>query len=172
MALLSSQQTARAVDCAREFLEAESKQIMRIIGPFLGRTMPPSSLAKILNQALTLSFTLRRQRAAWYLHFPRVGNDPKTAVNVAFDSTQMKDTEAGAYDDQDAPMEDAGYAGIVGIFIAPALLKQGNMDGENYEEVYPVAKAEVWISNSGIASSGPARELRSVPKVLQEGRQN
>lgn len=52
-------------------------------------------------------------------------------------------------------MEYNGSLSQVGIFISPSLHKQRNMDGEKleYEEVYVVQKAEVWIM--GTMESNP-----------------
>lgn len=44
-------------------------------------------------------------------------------------------------------MGNAQRPGRVGIFITPALYKQGNMDGEKYEHVYVAEKAVVWIAS-------------------------
>lgn len=151
MSLLGPVQPVAEVKCAQDFMEAEATKIMLTIRPFLGEEIQPtlgSSLFKVLNLALTLALSLRRQRAAWCLRFPGIRQGFDAATNIEFDSEQMKDIEAGGLQDEDTSMEDDSSVRRVGLFIAPALHKKGNMDGEKYDEVYVVQKALVWVSDS------------------------
>lgn len=70
-----------------------------------------------------------------------------SAVEVVFDAQEMKAVGVGGTGDgRIAGYESSQRPGMVGDLIAPAFYKRGNMDGEKFEIVYIVRKAEVWVN--------------------------
>lgn len=128
-----------------EYIQARAEAIMRLLQPWVGSNSSSDqhqrSLTLILIHALEFSCVVRRQRADWSLKFPN--NTTATAeskrVTATFDATRMKDFRSAGGEGEPA----SGTP--VQIFIAPALFKCGNMDGDKYESGYSTAqKAEVW----------------------------
>lgn len=144
VALFGPVQSISTVQCAQEFIKAENERIIDLISPFIAQDKPPKTLHEILEQAMTLSLILRRQRADWYLFFPEIAQNPNSEGCSEFDPHRMKDVEAFGQD-EDTSGQDSTSTSQISIFIAPALYKQGNMDGEKYDESYVVEKAEVAI---------------------------
>lgn len=129
----------------KEYIQARAEAIMRLLQPWVGSNSSgdqhQQSLTSILIHALEFSCLLRRQRADWSLKFPETtsGTAESKRLTATFDATRMKDFRSAGGEGQPAS------GTHVQIFIAPALFKCGNMDGEKYESGYFTAqKAEVW----------------------------
>jgi hypothetical protein len=94
------------------------------------------SLNAIFAEAIELSQFLRRQRALWYVQFPRRPFPPEP---LKFDPSSMRDIMC----------EDEGLdptylrQQIVELVVSPALYKRGNVDGERYDIEYPAVAANV-----------------------------
>lgn len=132
-------------ESVQDHIQARAEAIMRLLQPWVGsnsnRDQHQRSLALILIHALEFSCLLSRQRADWLLKFPKTtsGTAESKKGTVTFDVTTMKDFRSAGGEAVPASSTP------VRIFIAPALFKCGNMDGEKYEDGYFLAqKAEVW----------------------------
>ncbi|KAF2815179.1 uncharacterized protein BDZ99DRAFT_549751 [Mytilinidion resinicola] len=100
-------------------------------------------LIAIFEDAIWLSQLLRRQRALWYVRFPRP--IPRTDTTLPglllFDPATMTD-EWSEDTEQDLQLLRQRYVEIV---VSPALFKRGNVDGERYDVEYAAVPASVLL---------------------------
>lgn len=123
------------------FVENEADHIFRMVAPLLGDegeqnetfiSVAKSDLQNLVKKAVELSLLICHQRALWTLQFH--------SRETTFDPRSMQ--VIGDLEDDHAPGDSPRRT--VEILISPALCKQGSMDGEDYENLYVVEKAEVW----------------------------
>lgn len=112
-----------------------AQNIMRVLSSFAPDDVKEEirlGLMQVLNASIEFSRFLRRQRAAWWV----VGALPAKAVEHTpksirlpqnFDSRYMKDEDA---DDDEMEQKELR---TVKLFLAPGLIKRGNIDGDGYE---------------------------------------
>jgi hypothetical protein len=102
------------------------------------------NLIAIFADAVKLSQLLRRQRALWYVRFPRPGGmwrDVKQIGNVPlmFDPSSMADEWSDNMGTDPVFLRQQ----YVEMVVSPALFKRGNVDGERYDVECPVVAASV-----------------------------
>ncbi|KAI1804475.1 hypothetical protein F4811DRAFT_277551 [Daldinia bambusicola] len=124
--------------------------VMKVISP-LGHEHDTTQrlIENVYKPALELSRLLRRQRASWSVRFPATRQQPvpgsnaaamPTALRAIFDDSIMKDMDL---DEEETPSSDQYCHKYVEIIVGPALLKSGNIDGEQYDMENVMEKAEV-----------------------------
>lgn len=117
------------------YVDDLAQNIMRVLSSFApddAKEEITLGLIQILNASIEFSRFLRRQRAAWWvvgaLPAKTVENTPKSIrLPQNFNSRVMKDEDA---DDDEMEQKEPRK---VKLFLAPGLVKRGNIDGDGYE---------------------------------------
>ena len=118
------------------------RHIMSVIGPWVPqgeRQMLEEELLEILLSAVSLSKTLRCQRACWSVRHVDVSS---TRHSVVFFDEAIMDDKHG---DEDSDEQDISTISkkVVEIVVSPGLFKRGNTDGERFEFESCLARSEV-----------------------------
>lgn len=125
---------ARVTDCC--------DHIMGLIAPWVvkrDRRALEEELLAILFSAVSLSKTLRCQRALWSVR--QVGESASRDKPILFDEEIMEDKHADENSDgEDIPTANGRHVEIV---VSPGLFKRGNTDGEQFEFESCIERAEV-----------------------------
>ncbi|KAL8953268.1 MAG: hypothetical protein Q9222_000873 [Ikaeria aurantiellina] len=116
--------------------------VMGLVGAWVGtrdRKSLEEDLLAILFNAVSLSKTIRCQRAQWSVR--QVGSLSASIDPILFDGQIMEDKHGGEDSDgEDIPTADGRR---VEILVSPALFKRGNTDGERFEFESCIERAEV-----------------------------
>ena len=124
------------------YLTTCCEHIMRLVGRWVGkhdRITLEEELQVILFSAVSLSRTLRCQRALWSVR--QVGSPAPAEGKILYDQQVMEDKHG----EEDSDGEDIPTANgkEVEIVVSPGLFKRGNTDGERFEFESCIERAEV-----------------------------
>lgn len=143
-----------ATESHRRRVRERKRELVTEIESLLVSTIPPNgnaekradSLRIVVDQAVALALTLRVQRANYFLYYESPGKKLQE---------EIMELEGGADDDSDDESggESSGRKFMeflkgrgqkrIGLTVFPALIKDGNDEGENYNDSECLFKAKV-----------------------------
>ena len=118
------------------------RHIMSVVGPWVAqgeRKVLEVELLEILFSAVSLSKTLRCQRACWSV---RHVDGPSAGESVIFSDEAIMDDKHGD-EDSDGQQMPTANGKFVEIIVSPGLYKRGNIDGERFEFESCIARSDV-----------------------------
>ncbi|KAM0795799.1 hypothetical protein BDR22DRAFT_893781 [Usnea florida] len=121
-------------DTGRAQVEAKVEELLGSIRPLCPPDIAPArkELQKIFQEAIEVAKVLRQQRAVWILRFPtRDRSEEQQDSSFKFNSERMKDR-----------VDHEGDR-CVKIIYEPMLIKQGTLEGCDYDQEEVIHKAKV-----------------------------